>query len=319
MVTIYEKPTAAVLVGALTTALLAAGCATVPTEGPIRNSSQDAPAAGSGGIGVEAQPPRPNADPLPLVNGFVEAMSDSRAFDIAREYMTPEAAAPWKPESKTLVYDQTSSSGVSVGADKKVRLSAPLIGTIDARGSWTPAVPGEQVNWVFELTEVSKQRRVANEPPGVFLGSNQLQSRLAPHALYFFNPSKDLLVPDPVFLPIRPPGQAATQLIQELLKGPTSRLGNGVVSAAPPGTTVNVSVPVESGVATVALSDTAASLTDRSTGSGWPRRSSGRCGRSPTGSGSRSTAPRCCPTSPTTRSRSPPTSASTTRPCRAAG
>src|SRR5688572_14515620 len=191
----------ALLAAALTTALLAAGCATVSTKGPIRNSSQDAPAAGSAGIGVEARPPRPNAEPLALVNGFLEAMADSRAFDVAREYMTPRAAGGWKPESRTLVYDQTADSGVSVDADKKVLLSAPLIATIDSRGSWTPAVPGEKVDWIFELTEVSKQWRVANAPPGVFLGSNQLQPKLAPQALYFFNPSKHLLVAEPVFLP----------------------------------------------------------------------------------------------------------------------
>lgn len=254
---------AKLLAGALATVLLATGCATVPTKGPIRNSSQDAPAPALGGIGVEAQKPRPKATAIQLVNGFLEAMSDSRAFDVAREYMTPVAAGSWKPESRTLVYDQSSSSAVSQGPDGKVHLSAPQIGNIDARGSWTAAVRGKRINWVFELTEVSGELRVSNVPPGVFLGSNQLEPKLTPRALYFFNPSKHLLVPDPVFLPLNlTPGQAATQLIQELLKGPTDRLGNGVVSAAPPGTTVEVSVPVESGVATVALSDNAASLTE---------------------------------------------------------
>ncbi|WP_020392945.1 LpqB family beta-propeller domain-containing protein [Kribbella catacumbae] len=254
---------AKLLAGALAIVLLATGCATVPTKGPIRNSSQDAPAPALGGIGVEAQPPRPKATAIQLVNGFLEAMSDSRAFDVARQYMTPEAAGSWKPESRTLVYDQSSSSAVSQGPDGKVNLSAPQIGNIDARGSWTAAPPGEQVNWVFELTQVNGELRVSNVPPGVFLGSNQLEPKLTPRALYFFNPSKHLLVPDPVFLPQNvTSGQAATQLIQELLKGPTDRLGNGVVSAAPPGTTVNVSVPVESGVATVTLSDNAASLTE---------------------------------------------------------
>ena len=71
-------------------------------------------------------------------------------------------------------------------------------------------------------------------------------------------------MPDPVWLPQNlPSGQAATQLIQELLKGPTSRLGNGVVSLAPPGTEVQLSVPVDLGVATVALNDTAGSLRDQ--------------------------------------------------------
>ncbi|WBQ03953.1 LpqB family beta-propeller domain-containing protein [Kribbella sp. CA-293567] len=247
----------------LATALLAAGCATVPAKGPIRGSSQDAPASNNNGIGVEARPPRPNAEPLQLVNGFLEAMSDSRAFDVAREYMTAEAAGAWKPESQIMVYDQSASSGVSLASDGVVQLSAPLIATIDSRGTWTPAPAPRTLTWKFALTEVSKELRIVKAPPGVFLGSNQLDSKLTPRALYFFNPSKRLLVPDPVFLPFNlSSGQAATQLVQELLKGPTGRLGNGVVSLAPPGTTVNVSVPVENGVATVALSDTVTALTD---------------------------------------------------------
>ncbi|MDX6258712.1 MAG: hypothetical protein QOH84_400 [Kribbellaceae bacterium] len=254
---------ARLLAGTLATALLVAGCATVPTKGPIRNSSQDAPPPGLGGAGVEAQPPRPNAAQPQLVNGFVEAMSDSSAFDVARQYMTPEAGDAWKPESKILVYDQSAGTGIAKEADGKFHLAAPLIATIDGRGSWTPAVPNTQLDFAFDLTKVADQWRVANAPPGVFLGSNQLEPRLIPSALYFFNPSKHLLVPDPVYLPRNlTSGQAATQLIQELLNGPTSRLGNSVVSNAPPGTTVDVSVPVESGVATVALSDTASSLTD---------------------------------------------------------
>jgi hypothetical protein len=255
---------AKLLTAVLATALLATGCATVPTQGPIRNSSQDGAAPALGGVGVEARPPRDNANSLQVVNGFLEAMSDSAAFDVARQYLAPGAAASWDPESKISVYDQSTATTVTKLAEHRIQLLAPLIGTIDRRGSWTPAGSDAKVHFVFELVQVSNQWRVAKAPQGAYLGSNQLDLRLAPRSLYFLNPSKHMLVPDPVFLPINlTPGQAATQLVQELLKGPTSRLGNGVVSAAPPGTTVNVSVPVELGVATVALSDSAGSLVEQ--------------------------------------------------------
>ncbi|MFC5263793.1 LpqB family beta-propeller domain-containing protein [Kribbella qitaiheensis] len=251
------------LAAALACAVLLTGCATVPTKGPIRSGSQEGLTPVRGGLGIEAQHPKVDAKPLPLVNGFLEAMSDSRAFDVAREYMTPDAAAAWKPESKISVYDQSSSQAVSQRTDGKVQLSAPLIGTIDERGSWTPAKPGQQVNFTFVLAKTSGQFRVANVPAGVFLGSNQLEPRLAPRALYFFNPAKTMLVPDPIYVPNSlPAGQSATQLIQELLKGPTSRLRSGAISIAPDGTTLAVSVPVDSGVATVALSDAAAALSE---------------------------------------------------------
>ena len=86
--------------------LLLAGCATVPTKGTIRSGSRQGLAPELGGVGVEAKPPRDNLKAMQLVTGFLEAMSDSQAYDVARQYMTPEAAAAWKPESQTVVYDQ---------------------------------------------------------------------------------------------------------------------------------------------------------------------------------------------------------------------
>lgn len=239
-------------------AVVLAGCAMVPTQGPIRNGSQAGLAPPVSGVNVKANPPRDNAPPLALVNGYLEAMSDSSNFNQARLYMTPDAAAAWKPESKLSVYDQSTINVVRLLPNGTVELKAPLIGTIDDRGSWTPAKQGTSVDVIFPLAEVDGQRRVSKAPDGAYLGSNQFESRLTARALYFLTPDRQSLVPDPVFLPINlPPGQAATQLVQELLKGPTSRLGNGVVSAAPPGTQVNVSVPVELNLATVALSDAA--------------------------------------------------------------
>jgi hypothetical protein len=242
--------------------LLVTGCATVPTKGTIRNGSREGLAPEFGGVGVEAKPPRDNANPLVLVNGFLEAMSDSRAFDVAREYMTPEAAAAWKPESQTVVYEQERDAVTSLRPDK-IQLKARKIATIDERGSWLPAKIDEVVDFDFNLVRLDGKYRIASVPPGVYLGSNQLDPKLAPRNLYFFTPGRDMLVPDPVYLPVNlSPGQIATQLIQELLKGPTTRLGNGVVSLAPPGTEVQVSVPVEFGVATVALNDAVGSLPD---------------------------------------------------------
>ncbi|QNE20993.1 hypothetical protein F1D05_27635 [Kribbella qitaiheensis] len=248
---------------AIATSVVLAGCATVPTQGPIRSGSQAGLAPGAAGVNVKPNPPRPNAPPLVLVNGYLEAMTDSSNFDQARQYMTQDAAATWKPESKLSVYDQSSLTAVRQLSNNSVQLRAPLIGTIDDRGSWTPAVRGAIVNVIFTLADVDGQRRVSKAPDGAFLGSNQFESRLTARSLYFLTPDHQTLVPDPIFLPINlPPGQAATQLVQELLKGPTSRLGNGVVSAAPPGTQVNVSVPVELTTATVALSDAAQVLGD---------------------------------------------------------
>ena len=245
----------------LVSVAMLAGCAAVPTKGTIRSGDRAGQAPDLGGVGVEAKPPRPNVGDMAIVNGFLEAMSDSQAYDVARQYMTPEAAGAWKPEKQTVVYDQQPDSLTRKGDG--IQLSAKMIATIDERGEWIPAPANAKADFFFKLKKVNDQLRVDSAPPGAYLGSNQVDLKLAPRDLYFLNQGRNMLVPDPVYLPqTLPSGQAATQLIQELLKGPTSRLGNGVVSAAPPGTEVQVSVPVDLGVATVALNDTAGSLRD---------------------------------------------------------
>lgn len=245
----------------LAVVLLATGCATVPTKGTIRNKNREGLAADSGGVGVVAKPPREGADRPAIVNGFLEAMSDSRqAFDQARLYMTPQAAAKWKPETRTVVYNQDAGPPAQKGDD--YQLTARKIATIDDRGEWLPAGPKEQADFLFKLVKVNGQWRVDSVPPGVLLGTNQVAAKLATRDLYFFARDRKTLIPDPVYLPQNnlSAGQAATQLIQELLKGPSKRLGNGAVSIAPPGTAVVVSVPVELGEATVALNDAAGQL-----------------------------------------------------------
>ncbi|MGC4944081.1 LpqB family beta-propeller domain-containing protein [Kribbella sp. DT2] len=247
----------------LAVVLVAGGCASVPTEGQVRNGSKNAAAASGGKVGVEAQQPRTNAKPAALVSGFVEAMSDFSNYDTARQYMTPAAAAKWEPEKGITVYDQSSTKALTqVPGTNTIRLRAPKIGTIDARGSWSSAPRGSMVDFSFTVQQADGQFRVSSVPNGTFLPNNQLESRLEPYALYFANRDRNMLVPDPIYLPQLPPGQVATRLVQELLKGPTDRLGNGVGTAAPPGTQVNVSVPVELGEATVELSKSAAGLSN---------------------------------------------------------
>ncbi|MFF1821404.1 LpqB family beta-propeller domain-containing protein [Kribbella sp. NPDC058245] len=244
--------------------LLVSGCATVPTKGAIRNSNREGLALDAGGVGVQAKAPRADAKPDAIVAGFLEAMSDSRnGFEQARLYMTPQAAAKWKPEVRTIVYDQGDDKVTP--DDDDFLLTATRISTIDDRGEWSPAAPADKnIKFTFKMVKVNEQWRVDSVPSGVLLGSNQLAIKLAPRDLYFFSRDRKTLVPDTVYLAQNnlSPGQAATQLVQELLRGPTKRLGNGAISIAPPGTAIQVSVPVELGEATVALNDVAGQLLD---------------------------------------------------------
>ena len=81
--------------------------------------------------------------------------------------------------------------------------------------------------------------------------------------MYFLDPTFSTLVPDPITLPVVGPGQATT-LTRALLRGPTPWLAPAVRTAVPDGTSLAIdSVPVEGGVASVALDPRVLAADDR--------------------------------------------------------
>ena len=126
------------LLGAALAAVVAmlAGCASVPTEGPVRSGVDAADRRGDA-IDLPAERPRPGATPRAIVSGFIEAMASST--DIARLYLTTQAAKDWRPETGTTIFDGTDKSVYRVTGGKNVVLEAPEVATLDNRGAWRNA------------------------------------------------------------------------------------------------------------------------------------------------------------------------------------
>jgi len=247
------------LVAVLAALVLAAGCATVPTSGSVRSGNQAGAGPSQFGVGVLADPPKPGADPRAIVNGFIEAMSNSLSFDTAKTYLTPQAAAQWRPDSRTSIYERAVIQEVEDSSD--LVLAGQLIATLDARSAWQTAPPDTPFRFVFKLTKVAGEFRIAKAPDGVLLDKNLRETNYDTRNLYFVTPARDLLVPDPIYVPLtRTSSQVAKLLMEALLAGPTDRLGDAVWTAAPPGTQLNSAVTVDSGVANVDLSDEVAGL-----------------------------------------------------------
>lgn len=258
------KPRSFVL-GCLLVALVAGGCAKVPTTGAVRSGPGAGEQVGNSQFGLQAQPPRPGAKPMSIVNDFLDAMAASSGTDIAKQYLTPEAAARWTPDAKVTVFDRSDRKSIQENAKlsgaTEVVLNAPEIATLDFRGAWTGAAPGKKTTFTFQLVRVNGELRISQAPQGRLIDQDLFESGYEQRNLYFFTPKMDALVPDAVYLPKRAAdGQTATALSQALMAGPTVRLGDAVLSAAPEGTEV-VSATVDAdGVATVALNDKPAAL-----------------------------------------------------------
>jgi len=245
----------------LTGACVLSGCAAIPTEGPVRQGRA---------VGVDerpdvaapifASPPRPDDEPDEVVSGFLAASADfQRDHETARLYLAPEAGERWNPDAGTTIYRVTGTGGVSAlttapsGSEVGMVLLGDVLARIDNQGQYRRSAPGEPaLSATFGLGKVAGQWRINALPDGLALTSREVSETYGQLDLYFLDPDRHVVVPDPVFVPILP--GVPTALVRRLLTGPSPVLAPAVVSAVPAGTGLAMtSVVVTDGVAEVVL------------------------------------------------------------------
>ncbi|MHB1738378.1 MAG: LpqB family beta-propeller domain-containing protein [Actinomycetes bacterium] len=171
---------------------------------------------------------------------------------------SPVAVVASSPPASASPSPSASSSGRAVARpvpSDVVDLAATKIATIDSQGQYSPAPMAEPLSVRFTLEMVSGQWRISALPQGMLLSAYDVANVYRSVDLYFLDPHRGVLVPDPVFLPARP--GLSTTLVRRLLAGPTSRLRGAVATAVPAGPGLLSAVPVENGQAQVDLSDSA--------------------------------------------------------------
>lgn len=236
------------------TAALLAGCAGVPTSGPIEQGPVIVGPAEDQFIRVIARPPRDGMTPEEVVRGFQEATASNEAgFKVAQQYLTPTAKATWDPGAGVVI---TSSSGLTYATKNQVvSATGTQSGTLDPSGQYTVSAPGTPLLVSYALQKVGGEWRISSLPKGLVLTPGDIDRGYRTFNLYFFTRDFSTLVPDPVTVPLSDAG-LPTQLVRGLLGGATSWLAPAVRTAFPEGTKLALdSVPVRDGVAEVALTD----------------------------------------------------------------
>jgi hypothetical protein len=227
-----------------------AGCATIPTSGPVKAGGDQPLQRVDDVVPVIGQRPAPGASPENIVLGFLQSSADFRAdHEIAREYLTPSARQRWRPQAGTVIYDRVTALPVS---DGNVTVEGSEVGRIDGEGSFRRTPTGTTVSRGFGMEKVAGQWRIATLDDGLMLSEANSKETYRQVSLYFLNPSGRILVPDVVLVPQLP--GLTTKLVARLLRGPTTGMRGAVDTAIPQGTDLEVSsVPVRDGVATVRL------------------------------------------------------------------
>jgi hypothetical protein len=245
--------------------LALAGCATIPTSGPVRAGDDLPQGRVEEGVSAIGQDPAKDASPEDIVLGFLQSGADFvNDHEVARKYLTPTARQRWRPQAGTVVYE-SSLAVRSSGGGAKVSVDGAEVGRIDAEGSFQRSGADGTVTRDFGLSKIDGQWRIDTLDDGLLLPLTDVGDTYRQFSLYFLAPSGGTLVPDPVLLPELPglPG-LSTKLVARLLRGPTSGTREGVTTAFPPGTELEVgSVPVSSdGLATVRLDASALEAND---------------------------------------------------------
>lgn len=232
---------------------LLGGCVSLPQTGGVRTEpGQGTVDGGAGSFDYTPSGPRPGSPALKIVEDFLLAMQASpQSTAVARKFLTDEGRAGWFPEKTTLVH----GSKLVTGSDRSFEVHLEQTVQLDSRGTWLGRVGGARgVDYRLELVRERGEWRITNPPDALIIPRTHFESRYQQYFVYYFDPSGEVLIPQPTYLPHGE--QAATLLVRRLLEGPDPRLEGVLRSYIPGGTEYVLSVPVSlEGVAEVTLNE----------------------------------------------------------------
>lgn len=246
---------AATLVALAVVAAVLAGCATIPTSGPIERVEDE---SGLGESTVRYMPagPAKDATETQIINGFLDAMlAYPVTHRVAAEYLTPEAAQEWRPSTSTTVYADAEVFSVSVGSGW-IDLSTES--RLDEQGRLRRVGRSQRLD--IDLVRIDGQWRIDSPPDGVLVSTGWFEDYVRSFDLYFLDESGRHLVPEPVHEVVG--DQLATSLMTSLALGP-GRGSPTLSTAVPDAADLRASVPVVNGVAQVDFSTRVGELSVR--------------------------------------------------------
>lgn len=227
--------------------VLLAGCASMPDSGDLRGV--DATPRGDTQVRVFAMPPQEDAEPLDIVQGFLEALtSDDPNYETARKYLTGSATKQWQPGLSTTVLEDGPGASLTppVGRertdeDTSFTLTGTRVAVVDAQQSYSPASGDYQETVHLVHDKKTKQWRIDSLPQGVVMGKSDFQRNYVSVNKYYFashtkaaTAPQTVAVADPVY--VRERVDPMTQLVRSLLSGPTHWLDPVVRTGFPTGT-----------------------------------------------------------------------------------
>lgn len=234
-------------------AVLMTGCASMPDSGGL--SGVESTPRQEAQVRVFAVPPRENAGPAEIVQGFLEALtSDDPQYETAQKYLTDGARRRWNPNASTTVL----SDGPNPVTQRRVgdqetsdaaayTLTGSRLAVVDEQHAYRPDSGSYSGTMHLTLEKSTKQWRIDSLPPGVVMGKSDFQRNYVSVNKYYFasnvpaGPGGQLsTVADPVY--VRSKVDPVTSMVSSLLRGPTRWLDPVATSSFPSGTALRKGV-----------------------------------------------------------------------------
>lgn len=233
------------VVAAAACALLA-GCVQMPSEGPVVEPKASAEVDELPGFAFDPRPPQAGASGEEIVAGFLEAMRATPIrLTVARQFLSSSASDGWAPEQQIITYNELGT----VSGDLSVRIPMTDVNLYDARGAWERTQVSRTLS--LGLVQEDGEWRIGEVPSALIVPDSWFDDWYERVSLYFFDPTSEVLVPEPVFVPRG--DQFASSLVRGLLMPPSEDDAEIVRSYFPRAR--GLSVPITSGgIAEVALS-----------------------------------------------------------------
>ncbi|QBR91963.1 LpqB family beta-propeller domain-containing protein [Nocardioides euryhalodurans] len=230
-------------------ALAATGCLGIPVEGPVVETETEVDPNEQLGYYNDPRPPAPGELPEDIVKGFLDALTAIPVqTNTAEQFLTREEAASWRPQRRTITYADAS---VPEGSN---RITVELGGAnqVDSGGTWRGPLPADERQLTFTMQREEGEWRIADAPDALVVPESWFSQAFRRVSLYYLDPSAQIMVPEPVFLPRG--DQLATALVTRLIQGPSRRLRRVERSFVPEGLDVELGVTVsDEGVADIRL------------------------------------------------------------------
>jgi hypothetical protein len=226
------------------------GCLGIPDDGPVVEVQTGVDPSEELGYYNDPPAPTPGEQPSDIVRGFLDALTAIPVqTNTAEQYLTRAAASRWQPQRSTITYADAS---LPEGSN---RVSVELSGAnhLDSGGTWRGPLPADERALTFTMQREDGEWRIATLPDALVVPESWFSQAYRRVSLYFLDPTAQIMVPEPVFLPRG--DQLATALVTRLIQGPTRGLrGRVEQSFVPPGVDVELSVTVsDAGIADIRL------------------------------------------------------------------